>query len=67
MVMYYGLLTTEAVAAKLKQVGLPTDDATVQRAKDAIQRKLDSLGNKFPVMLTDDEVETVFRGVSHTP
>ena len=67
MVMYYGLLTTEAVAAKLKQVGLPTDDATVQKAKDAIGRKLDSLENKFPVMLTDAEVEAVCRGVSHTP
>ena len=49
MVMYDGLLTTEAVAAKLNQLGLPTDSGTVQKAKDAIKRKLDSLGNKFPV------------------
>ena len=61
LVMTYGLLSVEAVETKLRQMGLPTGEADVQNARNALRKALDSLGNKFPVMLNDVEVEQVCR------
>ena len=55
-------LSTRAVEAKLKQMGLRSDSAAVQKAYEALLVQLEALGNKFPVMLNDAEVEAVCRG-----
>ena len=61
LVMTYSLLSPEAVKTKLEQMGLPSGEGEVKKARDALGKALDSLGNKFPVMLNDVEVEQVCR------
>ena len=61
LVMSYLALSNEAVEAKLRQMGLPAGEGEVMKARDALREALDSLGNKFPVMLNDVEVEQVCR------
>lgn len=60
--MTYGLLSPQTVRAKLEEMGLPTDDGRVQEVYGAMKARLDALGNKFPVMLNEDEIEDICRG-----
>ena len=60
-IMSYGLLSHEVVRAKLEQMGLPAGQSNVQEVYNALKRRLDSLGNKFPVMLNEAEVQDIFR------
>lgn len=58
-VMTYSLLSEDAVKAKLEQMGLPTEGKLVQEVRNAIKRRLDEKGGKFPVMLANAEVEEI--------
>jgi isopropylmalate/homocitrate/citramalate synthase len=60
-VMSYGVLSESAVTAKLRSMGLPTDPSSIQRAYDGIRSSLEQLGNQFPVLLDESEVERVCR------
>ena len=57
--MTYGVLSVETVKAKLQHMGLPSGAREVHRAYGALRQRLDALGNKFPVMLNDAEVQDV--------
>ena len=59
--MTYGLLSPQTVRAKLEEMGLPTDDARIREVYDAMKERLDALGNKFPVMLNEEEIEDICR------
>ena len=60
MMSYLGL-SNETVEAKLNQMGLPSGEREVVKVREALKERLDSFGNKFPVMLNDVEVEQVCR------
>ena len=59
--MTYGLLSPQTVRAKLEEMGLPTDDDRIREVYDAMKERLDALGNKFPVMLNEEEIEDICR------
>ena len=59
--MFYAVLSDETVEALLKYIGLPSDGPTVDKVRDALRQSLDSRGNKFPVLMDQDEVERVCR------
>ena len=57
----YGTLSPAAVRAKLEQMRLPTEEPAVTKVRAALLDRLHSIGNVFPVMLNDAEVEQVCR------
>ena len=57
--MSYAVLAPRTVRAKLRQKGLAAGDAEVERVHLAIHRSLDQLGNRYPVLLDEGDVEGV--------
>ena len=61
--MFYAVLSDETVKALLEYLSLPSGDTTVRDVYKALKQKLDSLENKFPVLLNQPEVERICRQV----
>ena len=59
--IWYQTLHRRVVEAVLERMNLPADEGAVERAYAALWEKLDSKGNKFPVILTEAEVQEVCR------
>ena len=59
--IWYQTLHRRVVEAVLERMNLPADEGAVERAYAALWERLDSLGNKFPALLTKADVEEVCR------
>ena len=59
--IWYATLHRDVVEAMLERAGLPTDETTIKKSLEALKVRLDSLGNKFPVLLNETEVEAICR------
>ena len=57
--MSYGLMSHQVVQAKLEQMGLPSGQSEVQLVYTAMKQRLDSLGNEFPVLLSEAQVQHI--------
>ena len=59
--IWYATLLPRTVQAKLQQIGLPDDEMAVEAVTAAVKEGLDAQGNKYPVMLSEAEVERIAR------
>ena len=64
--IWYATLHEKTVEAMLERAGLPTDETTIKKSVEALKVRLDSLGNKFPVLLNEAEVAATCKEVVST-